>query len=409
MARRPRASRLETRTARLKLPPRRKPHDYTTLAPGIALGYRRNQRAGVWVVRVADGHGGAWTKNVALADDYEDADGEHVLTFWQAQDRARKLARGTDADSGRPATVAEALDDYERDLKARDGALFNARYVRRLLPPTLRAKPVALLIPRELRRWRDDLLPSRRPSSVNRIGKAFKAALNLAASHDARITNAAAWRLGLAGLPDAHTARHVGLPESDVRAIVTAAHAVDPTLGLLVETAATTGARPVQLARLEIGDLQDDRADPRLMMPSARKGKGRKRVERRPVPIPLSLAEKLRQAAGQRPAGAPLLTKSDGTGWRHADHARPFALAAAQVGLAVTLYALRHSSIIRALLAGVPTRVVAALHDTSVLMLERSYSPYILDHSDAIARRALLDLSTPPADNVVSLPAGRRA
>ena len=46
MARRPRASRLETRTARLKLPARQKPYDFTTLSPGIALGYRRNHAAG---------------------------------------------------------------------------------------------------------------------------------------------------------------------------------------------------------------------------------------------------------------------------------------------------------------------------------------------------------------------------
>src|SRR5262245_53847946 len=62
MARRPRAARLETRTARLKLPVRRKPHDFTTISPGIALGYSRCASAGRWVVKVADGHGGHWTK-----------------------------------------------------------------------------------------------------------------------------------------------------------------------------------------------------------------------------------------------------------------------------------------------------------------------------------------------------------
>jgi hypothetical protein len=118
MARRPRAARLETRTARLKLPVRRKPHDFTSISPGIALGYRRCESAGRWVVKVADGHGGHWTKVVGIADDHEDADAEHVLTWWQAQDKARALARGKDAGGSRPATVAEALADYERDLIA---------------------------------------------------------------------------------------------------------------------------------------------------------------------------------------------------------------------------------------------------------------------------------------------------
>jgi hypothetical protein len=70
----------------------------------------------------------------------------------------------------------------------------------------------------------------------------------------------------------------------------------------------------------------------------------------------------------------------------------------------VTLYALRHSSIVRQLLAGVPTRVVASHHDTSVVMIERTYSKYILDHSDALVRRGLLDVERPPAgDNVLTL------
>ena len=406
MARRRRSAQLETRTARLKLRVRKKPHDFTTIAPGIALAYRRNQGAGTWVVRVADGHGGNWTKGFAIADDHEDADGEHVLTFWQAQDKARALARGKDAGSGRPTTVAEAFDDYERDLVARGALAANAQRIRRLFPLSLLTKPVALLTAKELRRWRDSLNPRLAPGSINRACKQAKAAFNLAAAHDhLRITNTAAWRLGLAGLPDAHVARHVALSDQEVRAIVVAAYHTGLAFGLLIEVAATTGARPSQLARLEIGDLQDDRPDPRLMMPSSRKGKGRKRIERKPVAIPASLAAKLRQAAGDRARSQPLLLKADGTRWQpeRGDHVSLFAQAAAQVGLNVTAYALRHASIIRALLAGVPVRVVASTHDTSIPMIEKSYSTFIADHADALTRRVLLDIAQPAAGNVVAL------
>jgi hypothetical protein len=74
----------------------------------------------------------------------------------------------------------------------------------------------------------------------------------------------------------------------------------------------------------------------------------------------------------------------------------------------VTLYSLRHYSIVRALLAGVPTRVVAAQHDTSVPMLERTYSEHILDHADTIARRGLIDIERVTVPNLVALP-GRRS
>ena len=72
----PSPPRLETRTTRLKLVVRWKPYDFTTISPGIALGYRRNQAAGTWLVRVANGKSGNWTKRVGLADDFENADGE---------------------------------------------------------------------------------------------------------------------------------------------------------------------------------------------------------------------------------------------------------------------------------------------------------------------------------------------
>ena len=61
----------------------------------------------------------------------------------------------------------------------------------------------------------------------------------------------------------------------------------------------------------------------------------------------------------------------------------------------VTLYSLRHSSIVRQLTANVPIRITAALHDTSVGQIERNYSRHIAEFSDALARRALLDLSEP--------------
>ena len=46
---------------------------------------------------------------------------------------------------------------------------------------------------------------------------------------------------------------------------------------------------------------------------------------------------------------------------------------------------------------------MATLHDTSVKMIERTYSRYIAGHSDAIARRALLQIEPSAGANVVAL------
>jgi integrase len=406
MARRPRASQLETRTARLELPVRLKPHEFTSIAPSIALGYRRCQGPGRWVVRVADGHGGNWTKVVGLADDHEDADGDRVLTWWQASDKARALARGSDADSGRPATVADAIDAYERDLAARGAATVNASTIRGRLSATLAAKPVGLLTARELAAWRDaQLATGLRPASVVRLAKSLKAALNLAARRDHRITNRAAWTDGLGGLAEDFSSRNVQrLTDDQVRSVMAAAYEIDDAFGRYVEVAAITGARVSQIARLEVADLQANYGAPRLMMPSSRKGRGRK-PSRYAVAITPSLAARLKRAVGPRSPSSPLLLRSDGAPWqaRHvSDHGILYARASERAGITGTMTALRHSSITRALLRGVPTRVVAATHDTSVPMIEKTYSAFIADFADALTRAALLE-DAPPAENVVPL------
>ena len=401
IARNPRASRLETRTARLKLPVRWKPYDFTTISPGIALGYRRNQAAGVWVVRVANGKGGHWTKRVAIADDFEEADGEHVLTWFQAIETARKLARGQ--SDRRPGTVAEAINLYEHDLIARSHDTANAKRIRKHVTAALAAKPVALLTATDLAHWRDALLAGKlERSSVRRVCRSLAAALSLAAHRDHRIRNETAWRHGLGGIGDSFGTRNAQvLTDQQVHAVVVAAYAESAAFGLYIETAAVTGARLSQLARLNVADLQADNGTPRLLMPSSRKGRGQRATTHKPVPITPALAVKLTAAAAGRAAGAPLLLRADGLRWQTndvGDHLRGFANAARAAGTIidgkpVTAYALRHSSIIRSLLANVPIRVVAATHDTSVVMIERTYSAFIADHADAVARPALLELA----------------
>jgi integrase len=406
MARRPRSAHLENRTNRLKLPVQKKPHDFVTIAPGIALGYRRCKGSGRWIVRCADGKGSSWQKGFAIADDFEDADGAHVLTFWQAQDRAKQLARGT-VESGKPITVNEALDAYAAHLAARGGLAGNVSRVRHHLQPALAAKPVALLTPRELEHWRN-ALPVK-PATINRMGHVVKAALNLAAKHDPRITNVNSWKVGLALLPNTHRPRNTILSDAQVLALIDAANADDPAFGLFCEVGAVTGARVSQITALEVGDLQHNGEGPRLLMPSSRKGHAGKRIERKPVPIPSTLAARLRQAAGERDGSAPLLLRSDGKPWSAtgADHRHPFAHAVDCAGLdpKVTFYALRHSAIVRQILAGTPLRVVAAACDTSTAQIERTYSAHISGHADAVLRKGLLDTARPATGNVVPLKA----
>jgi integrase len=387
------------------------------LARGVSLMYRRNGTNGTWVLKASDGHGAYWTKAFALADDYEDADGKNVLTFYQAQDQAKKLARGEDgsADTA-PISVDAALKDYQRDLEARNANPYNAQSPRVHLTPVLLAKPVQLLSVAELKKWRDSLLGKLKPATVNRVCRCLAAALELARQHDDRIQNRQVWEIGLAGLPDAQEVRNVILPDDKVRDFVSAAYAQDDKLGLLTDVLAVTGARPSQAVRLRVEDFRDHPVRPTLMMPKSAKGGGRnraqKKAERTSVPITVQLAQRLKVAARGRADHAPLLLQSDGTPWGdnpgQSYHRQVDNIATAVGHPEATMYALRHSSIVRMLLKNIPIRLVASLHNTSVKMIERHYSKHIAEYGDDHARLALLQHEPAPvADNVVPMAKAR--
>jgi hypothetical protein len=216
----PRAAKLENATARRRLEVRRKrisrrSRPVSNWATGETSVPARGPHC---IAKPED-----WLQRFALADDLEPADGKHVLTYWQAIDVARALARGqpgTD-DANRPATVGEALHRYGRDLESRGADAQNANRVRKHLTPTLASKPVTLLTMNDLRHWRDGLVSKGvAPATINRTRAGLRAALELAASLDDRITNRNAFRSGLKGLPGGKNARRVVLPDADVLRLV---------------------------------------------------------------------------------------------------------------------------------------------------------------------------------------------
>ncbi len=398
---------LETKTARLRLPVVSKPA-WVTVGPGVGLGYRRNKTAGNWVARLADGKGKYVTRNIGVADDFEEANGRSVLDFWQAQTKARDLAKGDNAvQDVAIMSFGRAVDTYEADLRVRDGDIGNVSRLRSHLSTAMQRKAVALLSTTELRRWRDGLAKKLTPATVNRICSVAKAALNLAADHDERIASRRAWEIGLETIANAQQSRNVILSEAVVRQIVIEARRLGDEFGNLIEVAAVTGARVSQIANIEIQDLLYSGGNTaRLSIPVSDKGKGVKAVPRRTVPIGAALAARLRLAAGDRPVTAPLLLKPSGDRWRKSDHYRLFARAVSAAGQdagEVTIYALRHTSIVRQLLANVPVRIVATSHDTSVSMIERTYSRHIGDHADALIRGAMLDITDTATDKVVPI------
>ena len=91
MARTARNSKLDTRSARLKLAARREPY-WTALSGGCHVGYRRTPRGGTWIGRYRDNSTGKRHFDaLGPADDIRDADGITVFSFAHAQARAREF------------------------------------------------------------------------------------------------------------------------------------------------------------------------------------------------------------------------------------------------------------------------------------------------------------------------------
>ena len=128
------------------------------------------------------------------------------------------------------------------------------------------------------------------------------------------------------------------------------------------------------------------------------------------MPITVQLATRLKAAAMGRPDDAPLLLQSDGSPWDKnpgQNYHRQVDKVVTAIGLDpadVTMYALRHSSIVRMLVQNIPIRIAASLHNNSTSMIEKHYSRYITEHSiDDSSRTALLQHVPPRGDYIVAL------
>lgn len=152
-------------------------------------------------------------------------------------------------------------------------------------------------------------------------------------------------------------------------------------------------------------------------------GKARPSVQ---VPIGEDVIDALRPAVERRKPREPLLER-----WRHlqtgpgvwtrdtrgpwqsaADTARPIRAAAtvAELPASAPSYSFRHSSIVRALREGLPVRLVAQLHDTSLAMIERNYTRFMAHALEDIARKAIMPLvQMDRGENVVAIGTASRA
>jgi integrase len=425
-------SEIDTASKRAKLKPRRNPYwqGITGGRGGVSLGYRKPQSgAGTWVGKIVL-NGRRIEQKIGAADD-DDAVGS--ITYRNAVSAALEWSKQQHATieaeqvSGRAAvlSVQRAVEEYmiaRRRRSALNGADAERRLKRHVLSDEkFAALPLAKLRSTDIQAWRDrlpmewndDADDERKPitaSTLNRLLNDVRAALNGAAERHRRELPGSLpieIKIGTRAVPAATNARRQILTDKEVAAVIAAAFDVDEDFGRLVLVAAASGARHSQIRRITVGDVQP--ANGRIMIPAA--GKGRHVGTRPPIAVPVSatVMDRLRPCIEGRATDELLLEK-----WHHrqtgpmrwererrrgwgeaAEVVRPWKAAVQRAGLpAETVsYALRHTSIVRGLTNGLPVRLVAALHDTSTQMVERHYSAWVLDATEILSRRNVLELA----------------
>jgi integrase len=432
---------LNSRTARMKLAPRHKPY-FRLMADGIHIGYRRSTvtgRAGTWLVRRYLTAGHYATELLGTADDTPDmpADGVDVLTFDQAQSAAREWAREQAAalrakdQQVSIATVRTVVVDYIATRTARSakaGRNAELRLSHHVLAAPLADKPLLNVTDQDLSDWRKGLTRGGRgkqkakvaplaPATLARLLNDFRAALAAGARKakaSADLSTAIKEGLRAPEKPDRARTKQV-LSDADVRKVVEAAAAQDADFGALVLLLAATGLRMDQMGRVTVVDFQPDAR--RIMVPVSRKGRGEKQITHIAVPLADDVVALTRPLTAGRAGHEPLLLHwyhhqlpgdpTSGTlpRWERVDR-RPWkdagemtrrwraTVAAAGLPAGLVPYCLRHSSIVRGLRAGLPVRLVAAVHDTSADMIERHYGAFIVDATEDLLRRAIVPMAS---------------
>ncbi len=113
MARATRKKSLETPTARTKLAKGR--WHSVNIGRGVALAYRRRgPAAGSWFARIAQEDNRYSYRRIGEADDYQDSNGITVLSYFEAQEKAREAAEAHVRELS-TYTVRQALAGYDRD------------------------------------------------------------------------------------------------------------------------------------------------------------------------------------------------------------------------------------------------------------------------------------------------------
>jgi integrase len=426
MARAVRNPKLDTRSARSRLPPRREPY-WTVISAGCALGYRRGAKGGTWIAKFRDADGKRHLEALGAADDARDADGLSVHSFAQAQERARawfqhkaREAAGDFVPLDCPYTVADALTDYGSDYRRRGGKAADRLgwSADAWIKPELGSLELAKLTKARIIRWHQRIAetparlrskagsgpkhrehdPSpeavrRRRSTANRVLTILKAVLNHA-HREGKCASDDAWRT-VRAFREADAVRLRYLCDDEARRLM---NACPPDFRALVTGALLTGCRYGELTAMNCEDFNPDAGTLRV---HASKG-GRPRH----VVLTGEGHDLVAALAAGKPGSARLFLRVNGRQWSKSEQQRPLAAAclAARIDPPINFHALRHTYASRLAMRAVPLAVIAAqLGHADTRMVEKHYGHLAPSYVADTVRKAFGSLGIVEPSNIVSI------
>lgn len=426
MARTTRDYRLDSRTARIKLKPRKSPHR-VRLELGLSLGYYKPAKGcGSWVafLNPAKGDRSAWKQHaLGPADDFTEADGETILNFAQAQAKAREWFKDQ-SERGEYSTgalgsytVEKAMKDYLDDGRRRGmksigrtecavkahilpalGGIEISKLSRTRIeswlsklaesPKRVRSKDPNSPVPKP-RKFKNPRKPKPAPvppappmtedekrarkDSANRILTILKAALNHALDRR-RVKDGSAWK-SVKPYAEVTSARIRFLSVEEQQRLV---NVCPRDFANLVRAGLHTGARYGELTRLRVSDF--DSVSGTVLIAVSKSGKPRRII------LAAEGLEFFTAITAGRSAGSLLFVREDvqrrarkgltnPEGWAYGDQSRLMSDACAAAKLdRISFHDLRHTYASGLVNAGLPMAYVASqLGHSDTRITEKHY------------------------------------
>lgn len=404
MARTKRDARLENRTGRLKLEIGKR--HWATVGEGLAICYRRTVKGfGNWEARLWL-NGAYKFKGLGEADDFKDANGQDVLTYFQAADKARQFEQDAKHPYLEPITVAQAIERYLEWFKEHRKSYRDTLFaVEAHILPRLGDRVVGELTTREIKDWHGKLAlrPTRkrtppgepqaffdkpatadekraRKSTANRVLTILKAVLNKA-FQDELVADDTPWRRVK---PFGNTEEPVVrfLNEAEAFRLI---NACPPDFRQLVKAALFTGARYGELVRVRASHVNLD-TDMVLITAEAKSGKGRH------VPLSAEGAAFFREAILGKTGDELVFTKEGGEAWGRSHQSRPMrdACEAANIQPAIGFHELRHTYASLLAQAGADLLTISKLLGHADTRITSRHYAHLCDKTLANAVRNLL-------------------